>query len=144
MIVEPVLVDSGALIAIYNVNDPHHAACVEQLKTLPVGKAYTCWPVVTESAYLLRRHPAQRTKLLQAVAADEFALLPLGGKDLEGIQQVFEKYHDHEVDLADAALVHLAHREGIETVFTLDRRHFSVFRLNDRRPLRLLPDHLSR
>jgi hypothetical protein len=41
--------------------------------------------------------------------------------------------------LADGALVYLAHREGIDTVFTLDRRDFSVYRLGDGRSLRVVP-----
>jgi predicted nucleic acid-binding protein len=44
MLSEPVLVDAGPLVALYNAHDPHHAACVEQLKLLPMGKTYTCLP----------------------------------------------------------------------------------------------------
>jgi predicted nucleic acid-binding protein len=32
------------------------------------------------------------------------------------------------MDLADAALVRVAEREGIQRIFTLDRRDFSVYR----------------
>jgi hypothetical protein len=35
--------------------------------------------------------------------------------------------------------MYLAERENIETIFTLDQRDFSVFRLPGRRRLRLLP-----
>jgi len=41
--------------------------------------------------------------------------------------------------VADGALVYLAEREGIDTVFTLDRRDFSVYRLRNGRGLRILP-----
>ena len=67
MLPEPVLVDTGALIALYNANDPAHRMCSETARLLPVGKAYTCWPVITEAAYLLRKHPRQRKSLLQAI-----------------------------------------------------------------------------
>jgi predicted nucleic acid-binding protein len=32
------------------------------------------------------------------------------------------------MDLADAALVRVAEREGVHRIFTLDRRDFSVYR----------------
>jgi predicted nucleic acid-binding protein len=41
--------------------------------------------------------------------------------------------------IADGALIYLAEREGIDTVFTLDRRGFLVYRLADGRSLRILP-----
>jgi hypothetical protein len=41
--------------------------------------------------------------------------------------------------VADAALVYLAERERIATVFTPDRRDFSVYRLNRNPALRLIP-----
>ena len=47
-----------------------------------------------------------------------------------------------EVDapqLADATLVYLADRDGIDTIFTLDQRDFSVYRSARRRPFRIIP-----
>lgn len=142
MLSETVLVDTGPLIALYSTRDPHHAVCVECVQELPVGKAYTCWPVVSEAVYLLRRYPRDLNRLFEALVAQEFVLLPLSVADLPGIRQVIEKYDDQEVDFADAALVYLAQRESMDTVFTLDHRHFHVYRASDGRPFRLLPESL--
>ena len=143
MVNEPVLVDTGTLLALYNANDPNHGACKQQAGELPIGKAFTCWPVITEAAYMLRKHPAERDHLLKQVQEQEFILLPLRAGDVQGIRDVFDKYHDQDVDLADAALVHLAERENINTIFTLDRRHFRVYRRLSGTPFRLLPDDIG-
>jgi hypothetical protein len=42
--------------------------------------------------------------------------------------------------LTDAALAYLAEREQVRTVFTLDRRDFSVIRLKRNRALKIIPD----
>jgi len=55
------------------------------------------------------------------------------------IATILAKYKGLRVQVADASLVHLANREGIEVIFTLDRRDFSVLRLSRGRKLRLLP-----
>ncbi len=49
------------------------------------------------------------------------------------------RYESIGAQLADASLIHLAEREGIRTIFTLDRRDFSIYRLKDNRALTLLP-----
>ncbi len=49
------------------------------------------------------------------------------------------RYEDLDPQLADACLVYLAHRESIDTVFTLDRRDFSVYRASLRKPFHLVP-----
>jgi predicted nucleic acid-binding protein len=113
---------------------------VAQFDQLPVGKAYTCWPVVTEAAYLTRYYPRQRDELFDSIAAGQFPLLSLDERDVAGIQHVLRKYVDQQIDLADAALVHLARREGIHAILTFDRRHFTLFRRNDGQPFRLLPE----
>lgn len=140
MVSEPVLVDTGALLAIYNARDTHHEACKKQAEALPLGKVFTCWPVVTETVYMLRGYPTRRDHLLARVQSHEFQLLSLRASDVQGVQDVFDKYHDQDVDLADACLVHLAEREGISTIFTVDRRHFGVFRTAAGDAYRLLPD----
>jgi predicted nucleic acid-binding protein len=139
MVDEPVLVDTGALIALYNAKDPGHGTCADVAKELPVGKAYTCWPVITEAAYLLSGYPEKRSALFDAVHAGEFQLLQLDENDLPPIAEVFSIYHDQHVDLADAALVHLGNREDISTVFATDLRHFRVYRLRNGRAFRVLP-----
>ncbi len=50
-----------------------------------------------------------------------------------------ERYKQLGAQLADAALMYLTEREGIATVFTLDRRDFSVYRTVAGHPLQLVP-----
>lgn len=69
-----------------------------------------------------------------------FVLLPLDEGDLQGIAAIMTRYEDAGLPLADAALAHLADREGIRTVFTLDRRDFSIIHLKQNRTLRPSPD----
>jgi len=140
MLSEPVLVDTGALIALYEVKDPAHETCKIQAAQLPVGKAYTCWPVITEASYLLRSFPQARSTLFQAVERGVFVLLPLDVGDVPRLREVFKTYHDQDVDLADACLVHLGNRENISAIFTLDRRHFGIFRRNNGAPFQILPE----
>lgn len=68
---ETLLIDTGPLVALYNDRDPCPAACRDVMDSIPFGKAYTCWPVITEAAYLLRKHPQQRNDLLQSVLAGD-------------------------------------------------------------------------
>lgn len=43
------------------------------------------------------------------------------------------------MDLADAALVRVAEREELTQIFTLDRRHFGIYRPGRRRQFAILP-----
>ena len=100
---------------------------------------YTCWPVITEAAWLLRHSTRAVRQLLNSVDGGFLELLPLAGKDAQGIAATMKKYESMRPQVADAALVYLAGREKIETVFTLDRRDFSVYRASGRRALSIVP-----
>ena len=132
------LIDTGPIVAILSESDEHHEACVEQLHHVR-APLLTCWPVITEAAWLLRAYPHAIRKLLSSLNGRPFALLPLGETDLSGIAAVLAKYQGLRIQLADASLVHLATREGIEIMFTLDRRDFGVLRLAHGKKLRLIP-----
>ena len=134
----PVLVDTGPIVAMLNDADTHHEACIEQLRHI-TGPLRTCWPVVTEAAWLLRAYPKAITALLSASGGDPLELAPLSGADLPGISAILSRYRSLGIQLADASLVHLANRDGIDTIFTLDRRDFSVLRKSARQKLRLIP-----
>jgi predicted nucleic acid-binding protein len=134
-----VLVDTGPLVAILSNSDLYHKACVNVLRSLP-APLYSCWPALTEAAWLLRNHPSAVQRLLNGLEDGFLALLPLGSPDAKAIADVMSRYEDIRPQLADAALVHLATREGIDTIFTLDRRDFSVYRSGRRRAFHILPD----
>lgn len=134
-----VLVDTGPLVAILSKADQYHQTCVDVLRMLP-APLVSCWPVITEAAWLLRSHPSAVQRLLTGLEDGFLVLLPLASDDAKGIAEIMNRYQDIRPQLADAALVHLATREGIETVFTLDRRDFAVYRCARRRPFQILPD----
>lgn len=133
-----VLVDTGPLVAILSSVDQYHASCVEMLRNLP-GPLLSCWPVITEAAWLLRAYPKAVQQLLRGIEAGFLELLPLHGNEAKGIAKVMKTYADIRPQLADAVLVYLADREGIDTIFTLDRRDFSVYRSARKRPFRVVP-----
>jgi predicted nucleic acid-binding protein len=51
----------------------------------------------------------------------------------------FTRYPDQLPDLADAALMLLADRDGVDRIFTLDRRDFRIYRTLDGNALDILP-----
>jgi predicted nucleic acid-binding protein len=137
--VNRVLVDAGPLVAILTRNDQFHKACTQALKDL-APPLYTCWPVLTEAAWLLRFDPNAVEKLLASAAGGLYRILDLDKKDTPAIAAILKQYRRLKPQLADAALVHLARRESIETIFTVDRRDFQVYRPAPNRTFRLVPE----
>lgn len=136
---ERALIDTGPLVALYHDQDPHHARCRAALARL-APPLLTAWPVLTEAAWLLRKRPDALKAVFGGFGSGLFALLPLDGDDLTGIAAILARFETTGIQLTDASLAHLADREGIRTVFTTDRRDFSVIRLKRNRALRLIPD----
>lgn len=122
-----ILVDAGPLVAFLHRDDDHHEESVEAFRRLrePLG---TVWPAVTEAMYLLGFSWRAQDALLEMIARSTPRLLPLDELDLERIRELVGRYQDLPMDLADAALVRVAEREGVRKVFTFDRRDFSVYR----------------
>lgn len=133
-----VLVDAGPLIALLDRADPAHEACVASLKTLR-SPMVTVWPAFTEAMYLLRGSWLAQKALWSRLETDALALAPLDEVDAPRLRELMEKYRDLPMDLADAALVRVAEREDLTTIFTLDRKHFSTYRAGRRRRFSVLP-----
>jgi predicted nucleic acid-binding protein len=134
-----VLVDTGPLVALLDPNDKEHARCRATLDQI-LPPLLTCWPVLTEAAWLLREDTHGLSRLLTGAEAGLFRILDLPQDALVQIERLRVRYRSLSPQLADLATVHLAQREGIQTVFTLDRRDFSVYRWKGRAPFHLLPE----
>jgi uncharacterized protein len=134
-----ILADTGPLVAILSREDEYHAACVSTLREMS-GPLLSCWPVITEAAWLLRKSPRAVQQLLRSIDGGFLELLPLAGAEAEAIAALMKRYEDIHPQLADIVLVYLANREKIDTIFTLDRRDFSIYRSGRRTTFRIVPE----
>jgi uncharacterized protein len=57
-------------------------------------------------------------------------LVPQSMESLSRAVSLIEKYKDVPMDFADAALVVLAEKMGIDEIFSLDLRGFGSYRIN--------------
>ena len=78
-----VLLDTGPLVAIISERDQYHDACVTQLRQL-TSPLLTCWPVLTEAAWLLRSDQEAVRRMLAGFAqivarAREHGIKVIGG-----------------------------------------------------------------
>jgi predicted nucleic acid-binding protein len=137
--VKRILVDTGPLVAVLSREDQYHTPCVNALREMS-GPLLSCWPVITEAAWLLRKSPRAVQQLLRSIDGSFLELLPLAGAEAEAIAAWMKRYEDIHPQLADATLVYLAGREKIETIFTLDQRDFSIYRSGRRSSFRLVPE----
>ena len=121
------LVDAGPLVAILHRDDRRHRECVQALRALrpPLG---TTWPVVTEAMYLLGFSTEAQDELWSLIESGRLHLLGLDASDAPRLRALMRKYRDLPMDLADASLVTVAERDGVNKVFTLDNRDFGVYR----------------
>lgn len=133
-----ILVDAGPLIALVKKDDQHHKACAAALRRIhePMG---TVWPALTEALYLLGDVRGGQEAAWDLVTRGGVELLPLDLADVPRIRELIRKYADGPMDLADAALVRVAEREGVRRFFTIDREDFAIYRLHGKiRPV-ILP-----
>jgi predicted nucleic acid-binding protein len=133
-----ILIDAGPLVALVDADDQHSAKCVATLKGLR-EPLVTVWPPLTEAMYLLADVPKAQEVLWEMLARGAVQLLPLDLTDVPRIRELMRKYADRLMDLADAALVRVAEREGIRKIFTIDRRDFAIYRLHNRLSLTIIP-----
>ena len=134
-----VLVDAGPLVALIDRGDTHHARCVDALRKIH-DPLLTVWPAFTEAMYLLNFSWAAQQALWDMLESEALALAPLDSLDAARMKTLMRKYRGLPMDLADAALVRVAERDRISRIFTLDRRHFRVYRPSDIGPFSLLPE----
>ncbi len=122
-----ILIDTGPLVALLHADDQSHDRCVKALRSLKEPMA-TVWPVLTEAMYLLNFSWEAQAALWEMIITEALVILPLDRGDATRMRELMRKYRELPMDMADAALVRVAERERLRTVFTLDRRGFLVYR----------------
>ena len=136
-----ILLDTGPIVAFFDASDNYHHPCVEALKRIK-EPLVTTWPVLTEAFYLLGFSWRAQDNLWEFIMRGGVEILSLNVKMQARCRSLMKKYNDLPMDLADGALVVMAESQGIDKVFTLDHKDFKIYRLANKKKLKLLPAHL--
>jgi hypothetical protein len=135
-----VIVDTSALLAFFDTDEPDHAAVTAVIDAATEPLVISPY-VIAELDYLVasRLGVSAELAVLRELAGGAWDLAAFGTEDLAQAGAVVERYADQSIGLADASIVILAARYQTRTVLTLDRRHFGVLRPIDGGSFKILP-----
>ncbi len=132
----PVLVDTGFLVALYDLSDFDHARCLRAYESID-RPLVTCEAVVTESMYMLRYVSGAAEALLASIECGALELRFRLSDSIARVQRIMEKYIDTPADFADACLVQMADELDTGDILTLDS-DFAHYRWRRSRAFRML------
>ena len=135
-----ILVDTSALLSAMDTDDPDQRRTAAALRSSRGPRLLSPF-VLAELDYLLARRvgPSAARRLLDEVIRGAYRLEPFDADDIRRAAAIIDRYRDLDLDLADASIVVLAERHGIDSVVTLDERHFRAVLGPGGRPFRILP-----
>ncbi len=132
------LADTGALLALLDRDDSWHQACADAFGKLPLPLG-TSAAVLAELFHLLGDHPRDVAAAWGLIRSGAITVLSIVDEDLDEIQALMKRYVDRPMDFADATLVHLARREQVTSIFTIDHDDFETYRIDGRRHFHIAP-----
>jgi predicted nucleic acid-binding protein len=131
------LVDTGALLAMVDTRDRWRQACLSAAEGLQLPLVATT-SVLTETFYFAaKRGIVQST--WQFVRKGGIRLALITDTDLPALEMLMHRYADRPMDFADATLVRVAEREGINAILTIDHSDFETYRNGRSAKFRILP-----
>ncbi len=132
------LIDTGAILALLNPRDRWHQRCIEAVSSLRLPLATTA-PVLTELFHLLGNHPRDVAAAWRFLHSGAVTVLPITDADMPDLDRLMKRYADRPMDFADATLVHIAKRESLSTICTIDHNDFETYRIEGKRKFRIVP-----
>jgi predicted nucleic acid-binding protein len=132
------LIDTGAMLAMLDRDDRWHLPCAQAFTELALPLA-TSAAVLAELFHLLD-NPSQTSAAWDFLRSGAVRVLPIADEDLQNLEALMLRYRDRPMDFADATLVHLAKRESLATIFTVDHDDFETYRIEGKRRFRIVPD----
>ncbi|MEC4804517.1 MAG: hypothetical protein SAJ12_21420 [Jaaginema sp. PMC 1079.18] len=135
-----VIADTGPLVAIVSEKDEYHQVCVEAVKNIKLP-LFTCWSVITEAQFLLKQDRKAVQNLFEMIEKGAVKLVDLPDDSVIWLKAFLYKYYNsnlqsrRQVELTDASVCYLVESMEINTIFTLDREDFIIYRINKNQPL---------
>lgn len=122
-----ILIDTGVFVALFDSKDSYHQKAVEFIKNnkKPLITSLAC---VTETLFLLK-HPMNRTGFLNWLHLARIEIAEFTHQDMPALADLMSQYANVPMDFADGCLVHLAQREQLSHIATIDS-DFRIYRIN--------------
>ena len=132
------LIDTGAILALVDRSDEWHDPCVAAYgqSRLPL---LTTQAVLTEAFHLTRGDRRQMASVWTLLRSGAIQMSPIANDELPQIHALMDDYADRPMDFADATLVHVAARESLSLILTVDRDDFETYRLPRNKRFTVLP-----
>jgi uncharacterized protein len=137
------LIDTGAILAIVEADDYWHSACLEALQSVRIP-LFTTEAILTELFHLIGKSAHNIGKTWNFVRSGAVTVRPVDDFDLPTLQALMVRYRDRRMDFADATLVHLAARESLSLILTIDHDDFETYRIGGRKKFTILPGRGAR
>ena len=99
----------------------------------------TTTAVLTELFYFILQVPHLMQPTWRMVSAGWITIAPITDDDLPALQTLMLRYADRPMDFADATLVHVATRENIRSILTIDHDDFETYRFGRNRVFDIHP-----
>ena len=137
------IIDTGAIISILDDDEEWHLECLHSLTATHIP-LLTTEAVLTELFHLIAARHLSIDQAWRFVRSGALMVCPIGDSDLPSLNALMAQYKDRPMDFADATLVHLAAREGISLILTIDFDDFETYRIGGRKKFTILPHRKSR
>lgn len=136
-----IIADTGAVLALLDRNDRHHAVLRSLFEAQP-REWILPWAILPEIDYLVAKHLG--AKVEEAFVADlaegDYRVDWGEPSDLDRAQALNKRYRDLELGLVDTIVMAIAERRRATAIATLDLRHFAAVKLTSK--TKLLPRDL--
>ena len=126
----PVLIDSGPLIALFDSSEKHHHSVKSFLKEHPCRYVSTI-AVFTEVSHMLDFSTRAQRDFYEWIMCKGVIISDINQNDMPRLVELTDKYADLPMDFADGTLVITAEKTGIREIISLDK-DFDIYRLPGR------------
>lgn len=127
-----ILVDTGLMVAFYDLTDPQHQRVVEFFAGC-TSRLLTTEGCITEVMWLLASDWRVQNEFLSHLANRVYECEPLSDSDFARIAELNTQYADLPADFSDLSLVVISERLNIAAIATLDK-DFDVYRRYRKQP----------
>ena len=132
------LIDAGAILALLDSRDPWHNLCKAVFRQLRMP-LLTSEAVLTELFHLTGANRGAMEAAWKFVRSGAVVVGTIPDAELAQLRSLMLKYWDRPMDFADATLVHLANRESLSAILTIDQADFATYRLGGNKRFHVLP-----